>query len=297
MNTLRITDLSKTYANGVKALEGISLDIPKGMFGLLGPNGAGKSTLMRTLATLQEPDQGSITLGELDILRQKNEIRNVLGYLPQEFGLYPKISAEALLNHLAVLKGVTHRKERQEIVRTLLLKTNLFDARKQLLGGFSGGMKQRFGIAQALLNNPRLLIVDEPTAGLDPAERNRFYNLLSELGEQAVVLLSTHIVDDVKELCSQMAIIKKGRVLLHGNPQELISRLQGKVYQRTLRKKELAEYRKRYTVINEKFFQGKPIIDIISEQPPADGFKAVTADLEHVYFSELNKTNQSLQNL
>lgn len=292
MDTLLISNLSKTYNNGVKALDLITLDIPKGMFGLLGPNGAGKSTLMRTLATLQEPDDGTISLGELDVLRQKNDVRNVLGYLPQQFGLYPKISAEKLLNHLAVLKGITSKKERQEIVKALLLKTNLYDVRKQNLGGFSGGMKQRFGIAQALLNNPKLLIVDEPTAGLDPVERNRFYNLLSELGENTVVILSTHIVDDVKELCTNMAIINKGKVLLKGNPLELITQLEDKVYQKTIKKNELERYKNQYHVISEKFFQGKPIIHIISDVPPRNDFIPIRADLEHVYFSQIHEANQ-----
>lgn len=292
MDTLHISNLSKTYRNGVKALDGISLDIPKGMFGLLGPNGAGKSTLMRTLATLQEPDGGAISLGKYDVLTQKNEIRNVLGYLPQQFGLYPKISAETLLNHLAVLKGITHKKERQEIVKALLHKTNLYDVRKQNLGGFSGGMKQRFGIAQALLNNPKLLIVDEPTAGLDPTERNRFYNLLSELGENTVVILSTHIVDDVKELCTNMAIINKGKVLLKGNPLNLIAQLDNKVYQKMILKNELEAYKKHYNVISEKFFQGKPIIHIISDVPPPHDFKPIKADLEHVYFSQIQSETE-----
>lgn len=292
MDTLLISNLSKTYANGVKALDGISLNIPKGMFGLLGPNGAGKSTLMRTLATLQEPDEGSVSLGECDVLRQKDEVRNVLGYLPQQFGLYPRISAEKLLNHLAVLKGIANNRERQEIVEALLHKTNLYDVRKQNLSGFSGGMKQRFGIAQALLNNPKLLIVDEPTAGLDPVERNRFYNLLSELGENTVVILSTHIVDDVKELCTNMAIINKGKVLLKGNPLELIAQLDEKVYQKTIKKNELEGYKNQYHVISEKFFQGKPIIHIISDVPPENEFKPIKADLEHVYFSQIREANQ-----
>lgn len=297
MYNLTISKLSKTYANGVKALDNISLNIPTGMFGLLGPNGAGKSTLMRTLATLQEADEGVVSLGEFDVLTQKNEVRNVLGYLPQQFGLYPKVSSEVLLNHLAVLKGITNKKERQEIVKALLYKTNLYDVRKQNLGGFSGGMKQRFGIAQALLNNPKLLIVDEPTAGLDPAERNRFYNLLSELGENTVVILSTHIVDDVKELCTNMAIINQGRVLLKGKPLQLIAELEGKVYQKTIQKSELKQYQKEYRVISEKFFQGKPIIHIINDAHPEDGFVPIKADLELVYFSQIHgQDSASLKN-
>ncbi|MFK7813995.1 MAG: ABC transporter ATP-binding protein [Maribacter sp.] len=295
MDALSITNLSKTYDNGVKVLDAISLDIPKGMFGLLGPNGAGKSTLMRTLATLQEVDEGTVSFGEFDVLKQKNEVRNVLGYLPQQFGLYPKISTENLLNHLAALKGITNTKERREIVTALLQKTNLYDVRKQNLRGFSGGMKQRFGIAQALLNNPKLLIVDEPTAGLDPVERNRFYNLLSELGENTVVILSTHIVDDVKELCTNMAIINKGEVLLKGNPLELIEQLKSKVYQKTIKKSELERYKNQYRVISEKFFQGKPSIHIICDMHPQNDFIPIKADLEHVYFSQIYEANQFTQ--
>ncbi|MFL1895274.1 ABC transporter ATP-binding protein [Aquimarina sp. 2-A2] len=289
---LIIDNLSKTYSNGVKALQNISLEIPTGMFGLLGPNGAGKSTLMRTIATLQEADAGSITLGDIDILNQKNELRKVLGYLPQQFGLYPKISAEILLNHFAVLKGIVHKKERQELVKALLHKTNLYDVRKQNLKGYSGGMKQRFGIAQALLNNPKLLIVDEPTAGLDPLERNRFYNVLSELGEQTVVILSTHIVDDVKELCTNMAIINQGQVSLKGNPLEILENMKGKVYKKTIAKEELKLYKENYQVISEKLFLGKPTIHVLSDTNPGDGFSLINAELEDVYFSEIfNKTN------
>ncbi|WP_422091292.1 ABC transporter ATP-binding protein [Tenacibaculum ovolyticum] len=290
---LIINNLSKTYANGVKALQNISLEIPKGMFGLLGPNGAGKSTLMRTIATLQEADKGTITLGNLDVLKQQNEIRKVLGYLPQQFGLYPKISAEVLLNHFAALKGITNKPARKELVKSLLHKTNLYDVRKQNLSGYSGGMKQRFGIAQALLNNPKLLIVDEPTAGLDPVERNRFYNLLSELGENTIVILSTHIVEDVKELCTNMAIINQGQVLLKGNPLKIIENLEGKVYQKTITKPELESYKNTYQVISERLFLGKPIIHILSDTNPGNGFSPINADLEDVYFSQIfgNTTN------
>lgn len=287
MSSLKINNLSKTYSNGVKALQNISLDIPTGMFGLLGPNGAGKSTLMRTIATLQEADEGTINLGDLDVLKQKHDIRKVLGYLPQEFGLYPKISAEVLLNHLAVLKGITNKNERKEVVKALLHKTNLYTVRKQNLGGFSGGMKQRFGIAQALLTNPKLLIVDEPTAGLDPVERNRFYNLLSELGENTVVILSTHIVDDVKELCTNMAIINQGQVLLKGNPLTVINEIEGKVYQKTIQRSELESYKQEYMVIAEKLFLGKPIIHILSDNHPENGFIPIKASLEDVYFSQI----------
>lgn len=287
MPALNINNLSKTYANGVQALKNISLEIPTGLFGLLGPNGAGKSTLMRIIATLQDADEGTITFDSLNVLKQKNDLRKIVGYLPQSFGLYPKISAEVLLNHLAVLKGLTNKKERRAIVATLLDKTNLYQDRKKNLGGFSGGMKQRFGIAQALLTNPKLLIVDEPTAGLDPTERNRFHNLLSELAEDTVVILSTHIVEDVKELCTKMAIINQGKVLLQGKPRSAIENLQGKIYQKEIQKKELADYKAQYDVIAEKLFLGKPIIHIHSEQPPQNGFTPIKADLETVYFAHI----------
>jgi len=287
MHQLAITNLSKTYSNGVKALKNVSLTIPTGLFGLLGPNGAGKSTLMRIVATLQEADEGRIQFNEIDISTHKNALRKVLGYLPQQFGLYPKISAEVLLNHLAVLKGLTHKKNRKEVVEGLLHKTNLYQDRKKNLGGFSGGMKQRFGIAQALLTNPKLLIVDEPTAGLDPTERNRFHNLLSELAENTIVILSTHIVDDVKELCTNMAIINQGTVLLQGNPQTAINNLQGKIYQKTIKKNELTDYKEQYQVIAEKLFLGKPIIHILSEIDPKNGFLPIQPALEDVYFSQI----------
>ncbi|NRB82892.1 MAG: ABC transporter ATP-binding protein [Winogradskyella sp.] len=287
---LIIDNLSKTYSNGVKALQNISLEIPTGMFGLLGPNGAGKSTLMRIIATLQDADNGSITLGDVDVLKQKNELRQVLGYLPQQFGLYPKISAEVLLNHFAVLKGITQKGERKDLVEALLHKTNLYDVRKQNLKGYSGGMKQRFGIAQALLNDPKLLIVDEPTAGLDPVERNRFYNVLSELGERTVVILSTHIVDDVKELCTHMAIINQGQVCLKGNPLQILENLKGRVYKKTIQKSELKAYKQNYKVISEKLFLGKPTIHILSNVNPGNGFLLINAELEDVYFSEIFNT-------
>lgn len=290
---LKITNLSKTYSNGVQALKNVNLNIGSGMFGLLGPNGAGKSSLMRTIATLQEPDSGSITFNNLDVLTQKEEVRKILGYLPQEFGVYPKISAEVLLDHLAVLKGVTNKKERKELVKALLHKTNLYDARKKNLGGYSGGMKQRFGIAQALLSNPQLIIVDEPTAGLDPAERNRFHNLLSELGENTVVILSTHIVDDVKELCTNMAIINKGEVLHQGNPLSAIDEIEGKVWRKTIEKTELESYRGQFNVITERMIAGKPLIHVFSDQQPDSSFQSVEADLEDVYFSYIFGTKAS----
>ncbi|MBA6155087.1 ABC transporter ATP-binding protein [Tenacibaculum sp. S7007] len=293
---LIIDNLSKTYDNGVKALQNVSLEIPTGMFGLLGPNGAGKSTLMRIISTLQEADTGSITLGDIDVLKQKNELRQVLGYLPQQFGLYPKISAEVLLNHFAMLKGISNKGERKDLVKALLHKTNLYDVRKQNLKGFSGGMKQRFGIAQALLNNPKLLIVDEPTAGLDPLERNRFYNVLSELGEHTVVILSTHIVDDVKELCTNMAIINQGQVCLKGNPLQILEGLKDKVYKKTIEKSELDLYKQNYQVISEKLFLGKPTIHILSEVNPGNGFSLINAELEDMYFSQIFSNNNFKSN-
>ncbi|NQZ43589.1 MAG: ABC transporter ATP-binding protein [Flavobacteriaceae bacterium] len=284
---LVIENLTKTYDNGVHALKDVSLEINKGMFGLLGPNGAGKSTLMRTIATLQEADQGNIRLGELDVRTEKHEVRKLLGYLPQQFGLYPKLSAQVLLDHLAVLKGITDKAERRELVAAMLHKTNLYGVRKQHLGGFSGGMKQRFGIAQALLNDPKLLIVDEPTAGLDPKERNRFYNLLSEIAEHTLVLLSTHIVEDVKELCPDMAIMNRGQVVLQGKPAELMAAMKGKVYQKTINPAELDSHKAYYQVINDKRFFGKPVIQILSDMAPGDGFEPIDTSLEAVYFSKV----------
>jgi ABC-2 type transport system ATP-binding protein len=285
---LIIQDLNKTYSNGVHALRGINLTINQGMFGLLGPNGAGKSSLMRTIATLQEPDAGSITLGDINVLTQKEDLRKILGYLPQEFGVYPKIDAETMLNHLAVLKGITNTKERAETVKVLLQKTNLYEARKKNLGGYSGGMKQRFGIAQALLANPKLIIVDEPTAGLDPAERNRFLNLLSELGENTIVILSTHIVEDVKELCTDMAIINKGEVLYKGSPLTAIDEVSGKIWRRRITKAELGEFKQNFKVISERMIAGSPIIHIYADQQPDAGFESVQSDLEDVYFAKIN---------
>ena len=284
---LTISNLSKTYANGVQALKDVNLEIKQGMFGLLGPNGAGKSSLMRTIATLQEPDSGSIMLGDIDVLRQKDEVRKVLGYLPQEFGVYPKISAEVLLDHLAVLKGISNKGERKDLVEALLKKTNLYQHRKKNLGGYSGGMKQRFGIAQALLADPKLIIVDEPTAGLDPAERNRFHNLLAELGENTVVILSTHIVDDVRELCTDMAIIHQGDVLLKGNPAEAIDAIKNKVWRKRIAKNELEEYRQNFRIISEKMFAGQPEIRVLSDQQPDASFEGVESHLEDVYFSQI----------
>ncbi len=294
---LIIKNLNKTYANGVQALTNVSLTINKGMFGLLGPNGAGKSSLMRTIATLQEADSGTISFqsskGEINVLEEKDKVRSILGYLPQEFGVYPKVSAEVLLDHLAVLKGITNRKERKEVVAALLHKTNLYDKRKKNLGGFSGGMKQRFGIAQALLANPELIIVDEPTAGLDPAERNRFHNLLSELGENTIVILSTHIVDDVKELCTDMAIINKGEVLLQVHPLRAIEKLENKIWRKRIERSEVELYQKRMNVISDRMSAGKPVIHVFSETQPEEGFEIVEADLEDVYFQEISSSTKS----
>lgn len=284
---LTITNLNKTYANGVQALKDVNITINQGMFGLLGPNGAGKSSLMRTIATLQEPDSGEIFLGDINVLTQKDEIRKTLGYLPQEFGVYPKVSAINLLNHIAILKGITNSSERKNVVEALLQKTNLWEARKKNLGGYSGGMKQRFGIAQALLANPKLIIVDEPTAGLDPAERNRFLNLLSELGENTVVILSTHIVDDVKELCSDMAVFNKGEVLFKGKPDDALSDLSGKVWSKRIKKEELSEYKLNFKVISEKLIAGNPLINVLSDHNPDGLFEPIDADLEDVYFSKI----------
>lgn len=282
---LRIEGLSKVYPNGVKALDNVSLTIPRGMYGLLGPNGAGKSSLMRTIATLQEPDSGSIHLGNIDVLRQKQLLRQTLGYLPQEFGVYPRTSAQDMLNHIALLKGVVDSKQRKEIVEALLHRTNLYEHRKKALTGFSGGMRQRFGIAQALIGNPQLLIVDEPTAGLDPGERNRFYNLLSEIGENVIVILSTHIVQDVMELCTNMAIIHKGKVLFAGAPDQAVANLAGCIWQKSVTKAELKEMETRYQLVSSKMIGGRPHIHIYSKQDPAEGFTVVQPDLEDVFFT------------
>jgi ABC-type multidrug transport system ATPase subunit len=284
---LTIRDLSKTYANGVQALRNVTLDVPKGMFGLLGPNGAGKSTLMRTIATLQDADSGSIRLNDLDVLANKPEARRQLGYLPQEFGVYPKVSAEAMLDHFAVLKGVTARGERKALVEALLTQVNLWDVRKRKLGTFSGGMRQRFGIAQALIGNPQLIIVDEPTAGLDPEERNRFLNLLAAIGENVVVILSTHIVEDVTDLCPRMAIIAQGQVRLTGQPAEAIRALDGRVWRKTIANAAIDEYRNRMTVLSTRLAGGKTILHVLADSLPEGGFDAVSPDLEDVYFGQL----------
>ncbi|HWW62557.1 MAG TPA: ABC transporter ATP-binding protein [Thermoanaerobaculia bacterium] len=294
MLELRINNLSKTYGNGVQALRDVSLSIPTGMFGLLGPNGAGKSTLMRTIATLQEADSGSIMLDGIDVIRQKDEVRKILGYLPQEFGVYPRISAETLLDHFATLKGIHNKAERKETVSAILARTNLYDVRSQNLGTFSGGMRQRFGIAQALLGNPKLIIVDEPTAGLDPGERVRFHNLLAEIGENVIVILSTHIVEDVSDLCSRMAIISHGRVLAQGDPQQSIEQLQGKIWRRTIDKNELAGLHQHLAVISTRLVEGHTLVHVVSETQP-EGFEPVRTSLEDVYFTTLHSAESKVE--
>ncbi|WP_374679436.1 ABC transporter ATP-binding protein [Hymenobacter sp. J193] len=284
---LSIRNVSKRYANGVQALQNVTLTIPPGMYGLLGPNGAGKSTLMRTLATLQEPDAGHILLGDIDVVGQKEAVRQTLGYLPQEFGVYPKARAEDLLDYFAVLKGLTQRGARRQAVEALLRQTNLWDVRRQQLGGFSGGMKQRFGVAVALLGNPRLLIVDEPTAGLDPAERVRFLNLLSELGENSVVILSTHIVEDVAEVCTNMAIIHQGRILLEAQPLEAVAALNGRIWRKLTDKPALPALEQEHRVISAKLLSGRILVHVYSPEAPGPGFELVQADLEDVYFSAM----------
>ncbi len=287
---VNISGLSKTYPNGVKALKNVSLTIGNNMFGLLGPNGAGKSTLMRTVATLQDPDSGSVQVDGLDVLMQKNEVRKILGYLPQEFGVYPKISALDMLQHLAVLKGITHANDRKEMIDALLQQTNLWDVRKKALSTFSGGMKQRFGIAQALLANPRLIIVDEPTAGLDPAERNRFLNLLSSIGREVTVILSTHIVDDVRELCARMAIIASGELLLEGTPNEALTALSGKIWSKVVATDdELRALESQMQVISTHLVGGQHEIRVYADSNPGEGFRPVDSDLEDVYFLNLSR--------
>ncbi len=284
---LVIRGLSKTYPNGVRALDGVSLTVPTGMFGLLGPNGAGKSTLMRTLATLQDADAGTATLGDIDVLRDKDAVRRQLGYLPQDFGVYPKVSAEDLLDHLARLKGLSDRAQRHETVAALLRQVNLHDVRRKALGGFSGGMRQRFGIAQALLGSPRLIIVDEPTAGLDPEERVRFHNLLAEIGENVIVILSTHIVSDVADLCARMAIIHRGQVLLAGEPQRLTRALDGHVWQRAVPRAELDAIKAALPVISTRLVAGRTLVNVVADAPPDAAFVPIEPTLEDVYFATI----------
>lgn len=291
---LRIENVSKTYSNGVRALDGVSLTIPTGMFGLLGPNGSGKTTLMRTIATLQEPDAGSIRMGETDVLEEKEKVRRVLGYLPQDFGLYPNMTAETLLSHLATLKGIANRRERADMVEALLKRTGLWDARGKKLGGYSGGMRQRFGVAQALLGDPKLIIVDEPTAGLDPEERTRFLNHLSEIGENVIVILSTHIVDDVAEVCTSMAIIQKGRVLHVGEPREAVDAIRGKIWRKETEKSEVPAYERDHAVVSTRLRGGKTMIHVRADERPDPTFEGAEPDLQDVYFITLAQANGGL---
>jgi ABC-type multidrug transport system ATPase subunit len=285
---LIIKDLDKRYSNGVHALNNVSLTIPTGMFGLLGPNGAGKSSLMRTLATLQDADSGSVMLGDIDVLNDKEAVRKVLGYLPQEFGVYPRTSAIDLLDNLALLKGFENKSERKQMIEQLLVKVNLWEQRNKAVSSYSGGMRQRFGIAQCLIGTPQLVIVDEPTAGLDPGERNRFYNILSEIGENTIVILSTHIVQDVRELCTQMAVVDKGRVLFAGNTDDALLEVKGKVWEKKVAKQELSKYQEEYKVISNKLVGGQPLIHVFSDSP-IDGFNKAEENLEDVFFAKLNE--------
>jgi ABC-type multidrug transport system ATPase subunit len=289
---LRLSNVSHVYANGTRALDGVSLEIPNGMFGLLGPNGAGKSTLMRCIATLQTPSQGSIAFGDIDVLREPERLRATLGYLPQDFGVYPRVSAFDLLDHLAVLKGITRRGERRETVEILLNQVNLWEVRKKAVAGFSGGMRQRFGVAQALIGKPSLIIVDEPTAGLDPEERNRFNNLLVEIGEQVVVILSTHIVEDVADLCSRMAILVNGRLTLQGAPAQLMESLRGRVWSRTIEAAELAGFQTELNVIAHRLRAGRTVIHVLADDQPGVGFEPVQGGLEDLYFATLAGTRR-----
>ena len=288
MAELSIKQLNKTYNGEILAMDDISISIKSGMFGLLGPNGAGKSTLMRTIATLQKPDAGTISFNGIDVLESPKEFRSYLGYLPQEFGVYPRITAEQLLNHLATLKGINNKNERKELVDYLLERTNLFDKKNKSVKGFSGGMKQRIGIAQALIGNPKILIVDEPTAGLDPGERNRFYDLLSDVGKDVIVILSTHIVDDVRELCTEMAIMDFGKIVFQGKPQEGINELNGKVFEKHIKKTELDKYKKEFNVISNRLIGGNPVIHVLAEKIDKT-FKKIEPTLEDVFFSKLSK--------
>jgi len=290
---LIIENLTHVYGNGVRALDEVSLTIPRGMYGLLGPNGAGKSTLMRTIATLQAPTSGHIRFGDIDVLKNPEELRKTLGYLPQDFGVYPRVSAYDMLDHMAVLKGIAGAKERKETVENLLNQVNLWNVRKKAIAGFSGGMRQRFGIAQALIGDPRLIIVDEPTAGLDPEERNRFLNLLAEIGENVVVILSTHIVEDVSDLCPAMAIICDGRIVREGAPADLVSQLKGKIWKKIIDKPELEAAKAQYKVISTRLLAGRTVIHILSDDNPGNGFTPVEGGLEDVYFSTLSTTRRA----
>lgn len=284
---LKLTGVTHVYPNGTQALSDVSLTIPKGMFGLLGPNGAGKSTLMRTIATLQTPTQGSIAFGDIDVLQEPERLRERLGYLPQDFGVYPRVNAYDMLDHMAVLKGIASKSDRKLTVETLLNQVNLWDVRKKAIAGFSGGMRQRFGVAQALIGNPELIIVDEPTAGLDPEERNRFLNLLAQIGENVVIILSTHIVDDVADLCPRMAVLAQGRLQLEGAPLKLIEETRGRIWSKTISRDALADHRERHDVISTRLIAGATIVHVMSDTDPQDGFELATGGLEDVYFSTL----------
>ena len=284
---IAITNLSQVYANGTRALDDVTLSIPAGMFGLLGPNGAGKSTLMRIVATLLSPTSGSVVFEGIDVLKEPEALRRMLGYLPQEFGVYPRVSAYDMLDHMAVLKGLADRAERKETVEALLHQVNLWDVRKKALTGFSGGMRQRFGIAQALLGNPRLIVVDEPTAGLDPEERNRFLNLLAAIGDTVVVILSTHIVEDVADLCTRMAVLAEGRILLEGVPQQLVAEMRGRIWEKTIDRAAFDDHAAGHRVISARLFAGRTIIHVASDTPPGDGFVPAAGSLQDVYFSTL----------
>jgi ABC-2 type transport system ATP-binding protein len=290
---LNLHDVSHIYPNGTRALDHVTLSIPRGMYGLLGPNGAGKSTLMRAVATLQTPTEGTIHFGDLDVIAEPEKLRRTLGYLPQDFGVYPRVSAYEMLDHMAVLKGVASPADRKTTVETLLHQVNLWSVRKKMLSGFSGGMRQRFGIAQALIGNPELIIVDEPTAGLDPEERNRFLNLLAEIGESVVVILSTHIVEDVSDLCQRMAVLADGRVQLEGSPQELIQSTRGRIWMKVVDRAELAAIRQQYEVLSTRLFAGRTVVHILSERDPGSGFTTVDAGLQDVYFSTLAQSRRA----
>lgn len=290
---LAIQNLTHVYSGGVKALDNVNLEIGRGMFGLLGPNGAGKSTLMRSVATLQTPTSGKITFDDIDVIKEPEKVRRMLGYLPQDFGVYPRVSAYTMLDHMAVLKGISKPSERRETVEALLQQTNLWNDRKKAIAGFSGGMRQRFGIAQALIGRPSLLIVDEPTAGLDPEERNRFLNLLSEVGENVVIILSTHIVEDVSDLCSRMAIIAGGKIVLTGSPQELTGKLAGRIWRKIIPKTDLERYQQTHVVILKRLVGGQTMIHVLSDQDPGDGFEPVTAGLEDLYFTTLTNARRA----
>ncbi|HEU0098151.1 MAG TPA: ABC transporter ATP-binding protein [Allosphingosinicella sp.] len=290
---LELADVSHVYPNGTRALDHVTLSIPRGMYGLLGPNGAGKSTLMRNVATLQTPTEGSIRFGDIDVIAEPEKLRRTLGYLPQDFGVYPRVSAYDMLDHMAVLKGIATAGARKQTVEALLHQVNLWDVRKKALAGFSGGMRQRFGIAQALIGNPELIIVDEPTAGLDPEERNRFLNLLAEIGENVVVILSTHIVEDVSDLCPRMAVLANGRIQLEGAPLDLIRATKGRIWMKVIERGELERYREKYELISTRLFAGRTVIHVLSDSDPGDGFASVEGGLEDVYFSTLAQSRRA----